>query len=100
MRKVRIIVVCGSGVATSMHAAYTLRDRLQQANIEFVIDGGGNNELPYRYKNYDIIVSNSQVSFDPEIPVFNAVPLLTGIGEEELIQNIIEAAKEIAGRED
>ena len=28
-------------------------------------------------------------------PVFNAVPLLTGIGEKELVRKIIDAAKQI-----
>lgn len=95
MSRVKILVVCGSGVATSMHAAFSLRGYLEKANLDVIIDGAGNNELPYRIDNYDIVVSNSQVTVETEKPVFNAVPLLTGIGKEALVEKVIEKVKEI-----
>jgi|LFRM01.1.fsa_nt_gb PTS system galactitol-specific IIB component len=99
MKRVKILVVCGSGVATSMHAAYKLRDYLEKENLLNVsIDGCGNNELPYRADSYDIIVSNAQVTVNLDKPVFSAVPLLTGIGEEELVRQIADAVREIGTR--
>ncbi|MDY6868058.1 MAG: PTS sugar transporter subunit IIB [Chloroflexota bacterium] len=95
MAKVRILVVCGSGVATSMHVAYKLREYFKEEKIPAVIDGAGNNELAGRIGNYDIVVSNAQVTVKTDKPVFNAVPFLTGIGEKDLIAKIIERAKEI-----
>jgi PTS system galactitol-specific IIB component len=95
MPKIKILVVCGSGVATSMHAAYKLREYFKEEKIPVIIDGAGNNELAGRIKSYDIVVSNAQVTVNTNKPVFNAVPLLTGIGEKELVQKIIEAAKQI-----
>jgi PTS system galactitol-specific IIB component len=95
MPKIKILVVCGSGVATSMHAAYKLREYFKKERIPVIIDGAGNNELAGRIKNYDIVVSNAQVTVNTDKPVFNAVPLLTGIGEKELVQKIIDAAKQI-----
>lgn len=95
MYKVKILVVCGSGVATSMHAAYKLREYFEKEKLPVHIDGAGNNELASRAPSYDIIVSNTMVTDKIEKPVFNAVPLLTGIGEKELVAKIIEKAKEI-----
>lgn len=95
MKKVKILVVCGSGVATSMHAAYKLREYLEKENLNVSIDGCGNNELPYRADSYDIIVSNAQVTVDLGKPVFSAVPLLTGIGEKELVQQIADTVRKI-----
>ena len=98
MYKVRIIVICGSGVATSMHAAFKLREFFEKEKVPVVIDGGGNNELPGRIVSYDIVVSNSQVTVKTDKPVFSAIPLLTGIGEKELMAQVLKAAKEIQAR--
>ena len=95
MYKVRILVVCGSGVATSMHAAYKLREYFEKEKLPVVIDGAGNNELAGRIGSYDIIISNTMVTVKTEKPVFNAIPLLTGIGEKELVAKVIQAAREI-----
>ena len=95
MYKVKILVVCGSGVATSMHVAFKLREYLDQERLSAVIDGAGNNELDARAEAYDIIISNTMVTAKTDRPVFSAVPLLTGIGEKELVNQVIEAVKKI-----
>ena len=95
MYKVRIIVICGSGVATSMHAAFKLREYFAKEKVPVVIDGGDNNELAWRIVSYDIVVSNSQVTVKTDKPVFSAIPLLTGIGEKELMAQVLKAAKDI-----
>ena len=95
MYKVKILVVCGSGVATSMHAAYKLREHLDRQKIPAVIDGAGNNELAGRAPAYDIIISNNQVTAKIDKPVFTAIPLLTGIGEEDLVAKVILEIKKI-----
>ena len=95
MYKVRIIVVCGSGVAMAMHAAYKLREHLEKEKIYVHIDGSGNNELASRINNYDLVVSNVQVTVETDKPVFNAIPLITGVGEKQLVEQIIAKVKEI-----
>ncbi len=100
MYKVKILIVCGSGVATSMHAAYKLREQFEKAKVPVVIDGAGNNELPGRIGSYDIIVSNAQVTVKTDKPVFSAIPLLTGMGEKELVAKLIAAAKDIQAQKE
>lgn len=94
-RKVRILVVCGSGVAMAMHAAFKLRDYFAKAKIPVHIDGAGNNELAGRIGGYDMVVSNAQVTVKTEKPVFTAIPLITGIGEKELVEKIIAKTLEL-----
>jgi len=95
MYKVKILVVCGSGVATSMHVAYKLKQYLEKEKLDVRIDGAGNNELESRAPQYDIILSNTMVTYKTAMPVFNAIPLLTGIGEKELVVKVIEKIREI-----
>jgi len=95
MYKVKILVVCGSGVATSMHAAFKLRGYLEKEKLTVHIDGAGTNELASRAPAYDIILSNTMVTIKTDKPVFSAIPLLTGIGEKELVEKLVEKVKEI-----
>ena len=96
MGKVNIVVVCGSGVAMAMHAAYKLREYLDKEKLYDVrIDGSGNNELAGRIASYDIIVSNAQVTVQTDKPIFSAIPLITGVGEEDMVKQIIAKVKEI-----
>lgn len=95
MYRVKILVVCGSGVATSMHAAFKLREYFEKEKLPVTIDGAGNNELAGRMGSYDIIVSTTMVTEKTDKPVFTAIPLLTGFGEKELVAKIIEAARKI-----
>lgn len=96
MRSVKIMIACGSGVATSMLAASIVKERLESERIPFGIDSTSVNSLPTRLTGVDIIVASCQVPFDTEgIAVFNAVPILTGIGRDELLDQIVAKAKEI-----
>ena len=96
MAKVRILVVCGSGVATSMHVVYKLREDFEKdKDSQRLLMAQVIIELPGRIGGYDIVLSNAQVTVKTDKPVFNAVPFLTGIGEKELAAKIIETVKRI-----
>jgi len=95
-KSVRIMVACGSGIATSMHVVVTLKEKLAAAKLNVTIDSCSVNELLDRSTGYDIIVSTAQVSFDVKQVVFNAIPILTGIGEDELLADIIAKVLELS----
>jgi len=95
MYKVKILIICGSGVATSMHAAYKLQQYFDDEKLSVIIDGGGNNELEGRAPNYDIIISTTMVTANTGKPVYSAIPLLTGIGEKQLVADVIAKVREI-----
>jgi PTS system galactitol-specific IIB component len=95
MSKVKIIVVCGSGVAMAILAAYKLRGYLDKAGLDVHIDGCGYRELDSRIDQYDLIISNVPAAGKTEKPAFDANPLITGVGEKELVEQIIRKVKEI-----
>ena len=95
-RNAKIMVACGSGIATSMHVAVILREKLAEAKLNATIDGCSVNELPDRAGGYDIIVSTAQVPFKMNQTVFNAVPILTGIGDDEVIASILAKVRELS----
>lgn len=96
-RIVKIMVACGSGVATSMHVASIIKEYLDLEKLSVSIDGTSVNSLQTRISGVDLIVSTAQVPFSTEgIEVINAVPILTGIGREEVLAQIAKKVRELS----
>lgn len=57
------------------------------------------NDLANRLTGCDVILSTAQVAFDPGIPVFDGLPLLTGVGEEELLEDLQKTIQEITEKD-
>ena len=92
MSKIKILVVCGSGVATSMHAAYKMREYFNREKLPVIIDGA---ELTNLQVGHLIMTSLSVMpwSHGTHKTVFSAIPLLTSIGEKELIAKLVETVR-------
>ena len=93
MRK-KILVPCGSGVATSTMAAEKLRTLLRQRGIEADIEAVTFRSLESLASQADLIVSVAPHSDEKyKTPVINGIPLLTGVGLDGCIQQIVAALK-------
>ena len=91
----KIIVACGSGVATSQTVASKLEDLLKQRKIQgWSIDVGDFKSIASVIKNYDIYVSLSPGNeVDLGVITFSGIPFLTGFGMDEELNKIIEEIK-------
>jgi PTS system galactitol-specific IIB component len=45
----------------------------------------------------DLIISTTNVPYQTKVPVINALPLITGVGEQELLSKVIEILKRTEG---
>ncbi|GMG61590.1 PTS sugar transporter subunit IIB [Tetragenococcus halophilus] len=88
----KIIVACGSGVATSQTVASQLSKLLKERKITADVEAVDIKSLKHHVKNADAYVSIVKSKEEFDIPVFNGVAFLTGMGQEELqkIINLIE----------
>ena len=88
----RVIVSCGTGIATASAAAEALKSHLEPMGINLDITKCKIQDALIMIKNgsYDLLVSTAGVPEEVGIPHVSGVPLLTGIGVEELINQIIE----------
>ena len=90
----KIYAVCGSGVATSTMIASKVRDYLEERGVQCdvqtttygIVNGGG-------------LVADCLVSTNPnitcgDIPVVPGVALLTGMGEEAVLEQVYQIVKE------
>lgn len=92
----RILVACGSGIATSTHVATLLKERLAERGYEVSTTQCRIQDLRSNLAGIDVIVVTSALETDLEIPIINGVPFLTGIGAKSALDSIEDA---ITGKE-
>jgi PTS system galactitol-specific IIB component len=106
--KSRILIVCGTGIATSTAAESKLLVWLKKRgyNASTWICIAAEVSMKARSLRPHVIVTTTKIKIVreenngkvmnvidgvPGIPAFNGVPFLTGIGEEQLVDRICEA---------
>ena len=95
-RTVKLMVACGSGIATSTHAASMVQAYMEERHLPVSIMTCSVQDLANRLSGCDVILSTAQVSFESGLPVFNGVPLLTGVGDDELLKELADKILEIS----
>ena len=89
-----ILVVCGSGIATSTAAAMELRERLEALGLKVVVKQCDVFSVAGNLAGVSLIASTCALKGDFGVPVVSAVPLLTGIGTEKVINEIVSKLQE------
>ena len=89
----KIIVACGSGVATSQTVASKIEKLLKEKKIIAQIEAVDIKSLKHHIKDADAYVSIVKTKEDYGIPVFNGIAFLTGVGQEQELAKIIDLIK-------
>ncbi|QUL98959.1 MAG: PTS sugar transporter subunit IIB [Candidatus Fermentithermobacillus carboniphilus] len=90
MAKFRILVPCGSGIASSTICAQKIRKGLGERGLDVEVKQLAFRELQGEIGKADLIVSITPgLKSDLNIPVVNGLPLLTGVGEKAVFDEII-----------
>ena len=92
--KKRILVACGTAIATSTVVARKIEEELEKRGIEISTTQCKASEVPSKVEGHDLVVTTTFVSGTGEIPVIQTVSFLTGVGIENDIDKIIEHLKE------
>jgi len=86
-----VIVACGTAIATSTVAAKAIEEACKEAGIQVVTKQCKVAEIQgYINQGADLIVTTSQMRFDPGIPVINGLAFLTGVGKDQVIKEILD----------
>ena len=88
-RPKRILIVCGTSIASSTMVAVKIEELLRQNHIKAEIRRALTSEARTASKDVDLIVATSQVQ-DVSVPVISGIPFITGIGVEKVEQEIIK----------
>lgn len=88
-RKKRILVVCGTSIATSTIVATKIEEIMKSHGIVAEIRRARTTEAQQASKDVDLVVSTTPLH-GLDVPVLSGIPYLTGVGSEELTRQIIE----------
>jgi PTS system galactitol-specific IIB component len=84
----KIVVACGTAIATSTHVAIKIKELLEERGLKIHTIQCRVPEVPSLAPDADLVIATAQVPYDIDIPVVSGIPFLTGIGLKEVIDNI------------
>lgn len=95
--RLTILAVCGSGLVSCSMIAKKVEEVLAQLDVDLDVIG----LLPTSVDNYlhnnpvDFIVTTSPIPGEVQVPIIQAVALLTGFNEKAVLDEILGTAQEI-----
>jgi PTS system galactitol-specific IIB component len=90
----RVLVACGNGIATSTVVATKIREACEDSGLDVLVNQCKLLEVESKVSDYDLLVTTGKFTGgEVTIPTIGAMSLLTGVGEEETIEEIVEALK-------
>lgn len=84
----RILVICGTGIATSTVVAQKIKEYCNSRGIDVSIDQKKVMETLRGAEGYDLVVSTTQVPSSVKTPAVSGLPFITGVGVEETLKEI------------
>jgi PTS system galactitol-specific IIB component len=97
VKEKNVLIVCGTGVATSTVVKERLGESLPERGINIgTIDKAKATEAPGKSTSgkYDMIVTTTSLNQDRyELPIYHTTAFMTGIGQDEAIKDIAEQLK-------
>lgn len=90
-----VLIACGNGVATSTVVASKVKDYCAAHGVDIQVTQCKMLEIHDKGNDYDLVVTSGKFS-DPEVktPCIMAISLLTGIGADKCLQQIVDALKD------
>jgi galactitol PTS system EIIB component len=84
----RVLVACGTAIATSTVVAKKLEERLKARGIQVAIDQCKASEVGSKASSYDLIVSTTEVDDARGKPLVRTLSFLTGVGIDADVEKI------------
>lgn len=85
----RILIVCGTGVATSTVVVKKVTDYITSKDYDATVSQGKVADL-LSGTNADLIIATTQVPSSVQVPVIQGLPFLTGMGVDAVYAQIDE----------
>ncbi len=90
----RILVACGTAIATSTVVAKAIEEGLAARGIQVVTRQCKAAEVPSLASEYDLVVTTTPVPQNLGVPVIQTLAFLTGIGKDEVLDQIAKILSE------
>ena len=93
MANKKILVACGTAVATSTVVAKKIEELLKKEGIEATVKQCKASEVPSLAAGCALVVTTTWVGDTKGVPVLKTLSFLTGVGIDKDMETIIEALK-------
>ena len=93
MAKKKVLVACGTGIATSTVVTIKIQEALKAHKIDADVIQCKVAELPMKVNGADLVVTTTVYEND-KIPVIRGLSFLTGIGMDKDLEKIVAALKD------
>ncbi|GCF92438.1 PTS galactitol transporter subunit IIB [Enterococcus florum] len=95
IRKIKVLVACGAGIATSTVVMKKVEELFAKHNIPADIIQIKIAEAAAKQDEADMLISTTMLPTEYSIPAIKAMAFLTGINTEKVENEIVEAAKSV-----
>ncbi|CAN5177318.1 PTS sugar transporter subunit IIB [soil metagenome] len=89
-KKKKILVSCGTAIATSTVVAKKIEEKLGERGIPVEVSQCKAAEAPKRADGFDAVVTTTQISYKGDTPVLKTTSFLSGRGIDEDVDKIVE----------
>ncbi len=90
----RILIACGTAIATSTVVAKAVEEAMKERGIEVITRQCKASEVASLVEGMDLVVTTTPVPTNLGVPVIQTLAFLTGIGKEAVIEQIVKALEE------
>jgi len=89
----RVIVACGSGVATSQMVASKVSRLLRDRKVNAVVDAVDIKSIDTHIKQCDVYIAITAPTKEYPVPILNGIAFLTGMGMDKELEKLINHLK-------
>lgn len=91
--QVKVLIACGSGIATSTVAQEKIKDILKAAGIPADISKGTIGQIPVLAPRVDVVMVTTRYMKPVDKPVIQVFGLISGINESQVAQEVVDACR-------
>lgn len=94
-KSIKLLTICGSGVVTSSMVANKLKDMFEEEGYDCTTVEANPNEMENccMRDKFDLIAYVSPIFDNYGVPALNAIGLVTGLGDEEFMEDALAILK-------
>lgn len=89
----KVIVACGSGVATSQTVASKVNRLLKEAKVDAEVNAVDLKSVDRHLVGAAAYITIVRENTQRDIPIINGIAFLTGMGQDEEFQKLLDAIK-------
>lgn len=93
--EVRILIACGSGIATSTVAQEKVKEILKKAGIPARITKGTVGQIPALQGDVDVIMVTTRYPKPLDTPLVQVFGLISGINEGQVQEEIVSVCRQV-----